>query len=215
MERKKIKQKLEEWFEIYKEKSIGNIDYKFDQTASTQEIQSLEQKLKENLPAEIKTFFFSVSREIYLNVDFNNNVSFGKDGKVSSAYIALSLNGVYDAECSRKKWVEEVFFDTGDDYSKKWHNKFGIMSLINGDIIAMDLEKQVHPIIYLSHDDGEGHGYILGRSFEEYLKSIVEIGGCGTEDEEFLQFCTDNISGIDLKCTNIIQLREKLRLGKM
>lgn len=38
MERKKIKQKLEEWFEIYKEKSIGNIDYKFDQTASTQEI---------------------------------------------------------------------------------------------------------------------------------------------------------------------------------
>lgn len=209
MNKNEVYEKLEKWVTIYKENGC-NVSYNFCSTALKMEIQEIEQKLKLNLPRELKDFFLNISKKIYLNVDFENEVQWNNSGKVSSAYIFISLKEIYDAECSRRKWVEDVFFDIEDSYSRKWHHKLGITSLINGDIIAMDLEKKEHPIIYLSHDDGDGHGYILGRTFNKYVEAVIELGGCGTEEDEFLQFCKDGISGIDFQCINAIQLRKKL-----
>ena len=50
----------------------------------------------------------------------------------------------------------------------------GFMNVPNGDVIAFDMkESEINPsVVYLSHDDGEGHGYILGKDFNTYLESF-------------------------------------------
>ena len=42
------------------------------------------------------------------------------------------------------------------------NTKLGFMNVPNGDAIAFDMkESEINPsVVYLSHDDGEGHGYI-------------------------------------------------------
>lgn len=42
------------------------------------------------------------------------------------------------------------------------NTKLGFMNVPNGDVIAFDMkESEINPsVVYLSHDDGEGHGYI-------------------------------------------------------
>ena len=51
------------------------------------------------------------------------------------------------------------------------NTKLGFMNVPNGDVIAFDMkESEINPsVVYLSHDDGEGHGYILGKDFNSYL----------------------------------------------
>lgn len=50
----------------------------------------------------------------------------------------------------------------------------GFMNVPNGDVIAFDMkESEINPsVVYLSHDDGEGHGYILGKDFNTYLEQF-------------------------------------------
>ena len=53
----------------------------------------------------------------------------------------------------------------------------GFMNVPNGDVIAFDMkESEINPsVVYLSHDDGEGHGYILGKDFNTYLEQIIYV----------------------------------------
>ena len=54
----------------------------------------------------------------------------------------------------------------------------GFMNVPNGDVIAFDMkESEINPsVVYLSHDDGEGHGYILGKDFNTYLEQLLLVG---------------------------------------
>ena len=61
------------------------------------------------------------------------------------------------------------------------NTKLGFMNVPNGDAIAFDMkESEINPsVVYLSHDDGEGHGYILGKDFNTYLEQLLLVGACG------------------------------------
>ena len=73
------------------------------------------------------------------------------------------------------------------------NTKLGFMNVPNGDAIAFDMkESEINPsVVYLSHDDGEGHGYILGKDFNTYLEQLLLVGACGNEDWQMLPFCLD------------------------
>ena len=57
------------------------------------------------------------------------------------------------------------------------NTKLGFMNVPNGDVIAFDMkESEINPsVVYLSHDDGEGHGYILGKDFNTYLEQLLLV----------------------------------------
>lgn len=84
------------------------------------------------------------------------------------------------------------------------NTKLGFMNVPNGDAIAFDMkESEINPsVVYLSHDDGEGHGYILGKDFNTYLEQLLLVGACGNEDWQMLPFCLDAQSGIVSDCEN-------------
>ena len=62
--------------------------------------------------------------------------------------------------------------------SQMGNTKLGFMNVPNGDVIAFDMkESEINPsVVYLSHDDGEGHGYILGKDFNTYLEQLLLVG---------------------------------------
>jgi hypothetical protein len=55
-------------------------------------------------------------------------------------------------------------------------------SVPNGDCIGIDLRADHYgEVVYLSHDDGEGHGYLLGIDILECLRRWTPLGCHGPE----------------------------------
>jgi len=52
-------------------------------------------------------------------------------------------------------------------------------------------------IVYLSHDDGKGHGFKIANNFIEFIENWSRIGFVGCEDWQWLPFTTSSISGIN------------------
>lgn len=117
------------------------------------------------------------------------------------------------AEENRKSWVEGCFSNPDDDYDKIWHNKLGFMTVANGDIIAFDLNdpNDDKKVVYLSHDDGEGHGVVLGENFNEYFSNLLLIGGCGNEDWQMMPFI-DKVKGLCAHSENADTYRKLIGL---
>jgi hypothetical protein len=104
----------------------------------------------------------------------------------------------------------ECCFDNMDDpYDRVWHNKLPFIETRNGDYLAFDLAdaKEEKQVVYLSHDGAKGHGYVLGKTFSDFLKNYIAIGCCGPEVWQMLPFIKDKYSGIDATCENAKQYR--------
>ena len=68
---------------------------------------------------------------------------------------------------------------------------------MNGDILAFDPTGKV---VYLSHDDEEGHGWVMASSFTELLRRWLPLGCPGPEDWQWLPFASGPESGISVEC---------------
>lgn len=211
MNYEKIDELLKKLKKIYVEFGASDVEYKKSKCATKKEVEELERKLNKKLPTSLKDFFLNFSKELYFNASFpDNNKLKGEFDNIFSAHFEISFKEMIYAEESRREWVEDCFGNIDDEYDKVWHNKLGFISVPNGDIIAFDIldEKEDKKVVYLSHDDGEGHGLILGRSFINYLESLILVGGCGNEDWQTLIFCPNKNSGIDPFCDNAEGYRE-------
>lgn len=89
-------------------------------------------------------------------------------------------------------WVAEVFPDPNDRYDRVWHDKYPLLDVPNGDVVALDADERV---VYLSHDDGEGHGLILGQNVFEFLDEWTVLGCPGPEDWQWLPFVRGEPAG--------------------
>ncbi len=80
----------------------------------------------------------------------------------------------------------------------QWHGKLAFYETGNGDLIAFDLaEDRYGQVVYLSHDDGEGHGYVLARDFRDLLARWLPLGCTGGEDWQWLPFTAGPDSGFE------------------
>jgi hypothetical protein len=113
----------------------------------------------------------------------------------------LAKFGEIDKE--RQGWIREVFPDADNLYHAVWHNKLAFHQVGNGDYLAIDLNlSATSPVVYLSHDDGKGHGYHLGRNFVDFIECWSMLGCPGAEDWQWLPFTSSSTSGIDPRCKN-------------
>lgn len=91
-----------------------------------------------------------------------------------------------------------MFPDPDDPYDRVWHHKLPFMEVGNGDYLALDLDRDARGrVIYLSHDDGEGHGRAMAASFEDLLVRWIPLACPGAEDWQWLPFCSRPDGGID------------------
>lgn len=186
-----------------------------EKPASPAEVEDAENRLGRKLPLQIRNFFLQYSKRCEFSAWLPDDLELPDelDGIFSAAFL-ISLDELIDAEDGRKEWVEACFADEDDEYDVVWHHKLGFMTVPNGDVIAFDVKENETnpPVVYLSHDDGEGHGYILGKDFDTYFEQLLKVGACGNEDWQILPFCPDAQSGIVSDCENAKEYRRIIGL---
>ena len=197
-------------------KSIGaEANLVVEKPASRTEVEEVEKRLGRKLPIQIRDFFLQYSKKCEFSAYLPDDLELPDAlESIFCADFIISLEDLADIEKVRKGWVETCFNDEDDEYDAVWHHKLGFMQVPNGDIIAFDVKKRETnpPVVYLSHDDGEGHGYILGKDFNTFFEQLLLVGACGNEDWQMLPFCLDAESGIVSDCENAKEYRKIIGL---
>lgn len=98
-------------------------------------------------------------------------------------YELVKLQAIY------KGWLADCWTDPDDWYGGVWYNKFPFLEVGNGDLVAIEMGvPDCEAVVFLSHDDGEGHGYWLGADFEDYVDRLSRLGCPGAEDDGWIVF---------------------------
>ncbi len=187
--------------------SIGNAieeiggefnDFTIDEVASQDEITHIESFIKRPLPDDLKKFALSVSRKISFSWTLPDDFELPEDlDEIFGGGLDYDFVEIIDHEKGRDSWQKECFPNADDPYDVIWHNKLAFHHVPNGDYLGFD---SMGRVIYLSHDDGEGHGYIMANSFSDLISRWLPLGCPGPEDWQWLPFVSGPESGIISDC---------------
>lgn len=207
---------LKEWEEAYRPlhdtEAAAPFGLRKDAPAAPETITALETGLGTPLPPSLRGFFLHYSGKLIFSAFLSDAFCAGLPAPLRGIFSAgaeISPEGIAVAEAARRGWVQSCFSDPGDAYGGVFHGKLGLIAVGNGDVIACDLHdgQEDHRIVYLSHDDGEGHGRVLGRSFGDFLERWAAVGLCGPEDWQWLPFIGGAEAGLDPACPNAAAYR--------
>lgn len=215
MDYQKIRQQLENLKQIY-ERICNDVELNIEERATEEEVKRVEEKIGMSLPKQLRNFFLYFSKECMFDAYLPDEFELPEGlREIFCASFRIALDEVVHAADSGIGWLD-CFTDEEDEYDRVWYNKLGMMTVPNGDVIALDIgaDKENPPVVYLSHDGGDGHGYILGNTFEEYFESLLAVGACGNEDWQMLPFCLDERSGIVPDCENAVTYRKLIGMNE-
>ena len=100
--------------------------------------------------------------------------------KISAGNLHFGIDLIPIFEESRKGLVDICYPNYDNPYDKIFHNKLVFQELDNGDLLAIDLEKESYgKVVYLSHDGSDLHGYVMAISFAEFLEEYTKLGCIG------------------------------------
>jgi hypothetical protein len=164
------------------------------------------------LPSSLKEVLLNFSRKVEFRWFFPERYEIEGDlSEIFSGDRHWSLDWIYDFNEYKNGWIEECFPNKEDPYDIVWHNKLAFHEVGNGDYLAIDLSSpDAEPVIYLSHDGGEGHGVELAKNFKDFVDESSLIGCVGGEDWQQLPFIANDKKYIQGNCLNAIRLREEL-----
>ena len=201
--------KLDEHF-----RSIGfdARDLVFEEPATEVEILGFERDLGLSLPPSFRSVLSQVSKHVEFRWFTPDGFDFPQPFKSNfSGDLHWSLDFLKTFEEGRLGWIESVFPNPQDPYDAVWHNTLAFFEVGNGDQIAMDLRHETYEqIVYLSHDDGEGHGHVLASNFHDLLQRWVPLGCPGGEDWQWVAFTNDLSTPIDPNCENAVEWKRLL-----
>lgn len=168
-----------------------------DGPASERELAVIETDLGTPIPATLREFARVVSRRIYFDWSLPNDFALPESlNDLFGGGVDFAISSLPDHERGRAGWQRECFPNPEDSYDAVWHGKVGFHHVPNGDYLGIATDGQV---VYLSHDDGEGHGRTMAPSFTDLLLKWMPLGCPGPEDWQWLPFVTDRRNGIDDK----------------
>lgn len=108
-------------------------------------------------------------------------------------------------------WLK-IFPNANDFWDGPWQNKFPVLEVGNGDMLAIDLGEQ-QAVVYLSHEgDDSVHGYWLGTDFEDYVDRLSLLGCVGSEDWQLKPFVSGPRSLLETNGANAEEWRAWLGL---
>jgi len=187
-----------------------------NEPSSLEQINEMEKKLGVELPKSFKKvlqeFSGSFNLRWVLPDELERPVEFRE---IFCGSFSWDLKSLPFFEKDRKESVEMVFYNKNDEYDKVWHNKLAFCPVGNGDYLAFDMKEgdDDASIVYLSHDDGDGHGYKLADNFIELIENWSRIGFVGAEDWQWIPFTKSSTSGIDPKSEEAKMFRRWLNLA--
>lgn len=165
----------------------------FAPPASEAELLALEAELGLALPASLRKVLGTLSSHVAFHWSAPPDTTYPAPFQSSfSGKLHWSLAALRLCEQEKKGWIANCFPDRDDACDAVWHDKLAFMAVDNGDYLAIDLAPDSHgTIVYLSHDDGEGHGRALAENMESLLDRWAPLACPGGEDWQWLPFCED------------------------
>lgn len=197
-------------------KSIGGEVQAFtiSQPAKSDEVITLEKKLGFAIPSSLREVLLNFASKVEFRWFFPDGYKL--EGELNEIFCGerhWSLEWICEFNESKNGWVEECFPNKEDPYDVVWHNKLAFHEVGNGDYLAIDLkDPSREPVIYLSHDDGDGHGVELAENFKEFLFVTSRLGCVGGEDWQLLPFIEKDKPYINADSPNAKRLREAMRI---
>ncbi|WP_219375604.1 SMI1/KNR4 family protein [Bacillus mycoides] len=170
-----------------------------DEPSSLEKIIQVEKKLGVKLPNSFKKVLLEFSGNFSLRWFSPDDMELPNEFReIFCGTPHWSLESLSEFEKERKDWIDTVFPNPEDEYDIVWHNKLAFCEVGNGDYLAFDMQDNIDaPIIYLSHEDGEGHGYTIANNFIEFIDNWSRIAFVGCEDWQWLPFTTSLESGVN------------------
>jgi len=171
----------------------------FEKPASFSDILEIEMKLNYKLPDDFKNILITTTSHCEFKWFLPENFPLPNNLKnIFCGELHWGIDFIIPFNEDKDLWIKKVFPNVEDEYDKVWHNKFVFQEVGNGDYISIDLLPHNYgKVIYLSHDDGEGHGFIMANSFSELIINWTKLGCVGGEDWQWLPFCKNKLAGID------------------
>lgn len=152
--------------------------------ATEQEIERVERQLDLSLLSSFKQALLHIAGEFSFCWFMPDDHKFPDPYRnIFSGRIHWSLQQLPQIDEGKRESIEHVFPNSEDEYDKVWHDKLAFTAVGNGDYVAFDVKSgDEPPVVYLSHADGQGHGYILAHHFMELLDKGSQIAFVGEED---------------------------------
>jgi hypothetical protein len=213
-DRDALRAELERTSAVLRDRAFDVSRFVFDRPATESQVERLEDSIAVPLPASFRQTLLSVSRHVEFRWFTPDDVRFAPPFHENfSGDLHWSLKFTRQSEQQRRSWVEEVFPDPSNPYDAVWHNKLAFAAIGNGDLLALDLAAATAgAIVYLSHEDGEGHGFTLASDFADLVRRWVPLACPGGEDWQWLPFTSSPRSGIDPDSPNGLLWQEILGL---
>jgi hypothetical protein len=177
-------------------------------------IDEIEAELGEELPAALRGVLLGFSARVCIAWQLPKGARPPKPLDIFSGELSWDLERLPALREEYRQWLIESFNDPQDPYDAVWHDKFPFMPVGNGDYLAIDVASpENEEVVYLSHDDGEGHGYRLGESFADYIDRCTRLGCAGPEDWQWLPFTSDARSYLLPDCEKARAWRAWMKLS--
>lgn len=159
-----------------------------ERPATEEEVKEVERQLRQKLPLSLRRTFLEFSSGFYFGWSLWSKVS-APFGVYSGGFEGIKLSWLVDLEEDRQGWIRHVFSDPDNPYDSVWYDKLAIISVYNGDMIAIDQKDADGCVIYLSHDGDEAsHGLLLGKNFYEFMEHWSSLGCVGPASWELEHF---------------------------
>lgn len=179
--------------------------------ATKAEVEAVEHELGRELPPEFRRVLTEFSADVELRWFLPDGFPLPQPlREIFSGECWWRLSLLVDMEAGRKGWVDSCFPNPDDAYDRVWHGKLGFLEVGNGDLLSLDVAASPASVVYLSHDDGEGHGYHLGSDFIDFIDRWSLLGCPGGEDWQMLPFISGPTSGLNPDGPNAVLWRETL-----
>ncbi|QTD40409.1 SMI1/KNR4 family protein [Sporosarcina sp. Te-1] len=194
-----IKERIETVVSSIQQIGGGVQEVVIEEPVSQEQILQTEEQLGVKLPKSFKKVLQEFSGNFSLRWFLPDNREQPNEFReifCGTPHWSLELLPQFDE--ARKAWIDNVFPNPENEYDVVWHNKLAFCEVGNGDYLAFDMNDDMDaPIVYLSHDDGKGHGYKIANNFIELIENWSRLGFVGCEDWQWLPFTTSSISGIN------------------
>ncbi|ARU59956.1 SMI1/KNR4 family protein [Tumebacillus avium] len=173
------------------------VEVKVGEPATEEQIAAVEEQVGVKFPKSFRKVLLEFAADFDMYWDLPNEFELPDElSGIFSGDPHWDLGQMVRLEEDRKSRIENCFSNEEDEYDQIWHNKLAFSWVANGDQFAFDLDGSDDPqVIYLSHDDGDGHGYRLG-TFLEFLDNWSRVAFAGSEDWQWIPFTEDEESGI-------------------
>jgi len=171
----------------------------FAPPAIESEIAAVEAALNLSLPASLRDVLASVSAHVEFRWFAPTGTHFPPPFRsIFSGDLHWSCELLRRFNADKDEWIKEAFGNPADPYDRVWHDTLAFQEVGNGDYLALDLRPDTHGrVVYLSHDDGKGHGQVLADSFGDLIGRWVPLACPGAEDWQWLPFTSSADPRID------------------